>query len=984
MVVVARALRVIESIDETHLAAVREWKHFDAEWYLREYPDVEMLGIDPAYHYLWLGAKIGRRPSAGFARFPARNVRLDELVREIRRGGDGLGDPVFDDDFYGGHVGSRTAEFIGPGDMDVAAVQGLRVAVHAHMYYADLAEEFASHLSQIPCSFDLYASTSNEEGRRAVVAIFRTIPNAARVDVRVVPNIGRDIAPFVVEFGRELAGYDIVSHIQTKKSLYNNGSTDGWRESTLHALFEDPARIALYLKMLHAGRYGMIYPQCFYNLPYMANTWLANGGLARAWAPRFGVERLPDGYFDFPAGSMFWARTEAIRPLLEAGLQWSDFPPEQGQTDGTLAHCIERMLGVVPTSRHYLHGVIRDIGTPSWSRWRLNQFIDRPLQHIHAAITDPKTRVVAFDIFDTLLTRPLLDADYVKRLLHAEHEKVGRKGFRENRVRSEGAAREVKGRDVDIHDIYRHLSDAGGSGDALTPEREIELEMRSVRPRHEVIALLEFAARSRKKVVLASDMFLPREAIEAMLERCGVSGWEMLYLSSQVGLRKDSGKLYEYILEQEAITPGQMVMIGDNERSDFQIPADMGIRTVHVVKPQNLMRAMPRFADLVPDADEAPVADQFLFGAIASDNFGGISYPDFSPDNMFGTSARAIGYSLLGPITVAFSQWLLDQAQDNEIDRLYFLAREGKFLKAVFDRWQAGSAEILVKSEYLLISRRAVTVPCIETVEDIFAIAEANDFYGAPMAMFLSERFGTVLDDAAWAQCEREGLWARRDPLTITGGGIDHIRPFLSAIAPHILREADIERENSLHYYNRMGLAADTRGAVVDVGYGATIQRHLVKLLGHKVHGLYMMTDRKGAALGASAGVLSRGCFVQGAEHLPTASPLFVHSFILEKMLSADDEQVIRYTVSGDAEFREPGEYVDTGRKARREIQQGALDFVADASQFRDEMSHSLHISKAHCEALFSRFVAHMSVREKEIFASLALDDFYCGRGIVE
>jgi len=969
-------------ITDTHISAVRKWKHFDAEWYLNEYADVSLLGLDPAYHYLWLGARIGRRPSAGFSRFPGRHLKVDELVREIESG-DADEHVTFQDTFSGNYLHSQPAEFVGPGGMDVSAVQDIRVAVHAHMYYADLTEEFAWHLSRIPCTFDLYASTADEGARQEVAAVFSTIANAGCVDVRVVPNIGRDIAPFVVEFGRDLAKYDVISHVQTKKSLYNNGSTDGWREYILHSLFEDPSRIALYLKTLHTGRYGIIYPQCFYNLPYMANTWLANSGIASAWAPRFGVEALPDGYFDFPAGSMFWAKTDALRPLLEAGLEWENFPPEQGQTDGTLAHCMERMLGVVPTSRHFQHGVIRDARTPSWSRWRLNQFMDRPLEHIHATIADPETKIVAFDIFDTLLTRPLLDADYVKRLLHAEHEKAGLPGFRETRMRSEGTAREAKGRDVDIHDIYRHLAEAvGGNSDPLTPDREIELEVNSVRPRREAVELLQFAVRSGKKVVLASDMFLPRSAIEAMLERCGVVGWETLYLSCEVGMRKDSGKLYEHILADEGIAPHQMVMIGDNERSDFQIPADMGFRTIHLVKASNILRAMPRFAGLVPDAQDAPLGDQFLFGAIASENFSAITYPDFSSDNMFGATPRAVGYGLLGPITVAFSQWLIDEAHENGLERLYFLAREGKFLKSVFDRWQAGQDDA-VRSEYLLISRRAVTVPCIGTLEDILHIAASNSFHGASMAMFLKERFGTTLDDSVWDQAERDSLWSRGAPLTIMDGGIDHIVPFLRFIAPHIFRQAAIERENALRYYRAMDLDADERGAVVDVGYGATIQRHLIRLLERKVHGLYMMTDRKGSALGPSAGVLANGCFVQGAEHKPTSSPMFVHSFLLEKMLSADDEQVLRYQPSGSAEFRERGEYIDMGQKTRHEMQQGAMDFVADAVRFRDEMSGSLHIGRAQCEELFSRFVTGLSPAEREMFSSLALDDFYCGRGIV-
>ncbi|EXS67932.1 rhamnan synthesis F family protein [Sphingobium sp. Ant17] len=57
--------------------------------------------------------------------------------------------------------------------------------------------------------------------------------------------------------------------------------------------------------------------------------------------------------FDFPAGSMFWARTDAILPILSADLEWEDFPLEEGQTDGTLAHCIERMFGVVAVSRNF-------------------------------------------------------------------------------------------------------------------------------------------------------------------------------------------------------------------------------------------------------------------------------------------------------------------------------------------------------------------------------------------------------------------------------------------------------------------------------------------------------------------------------------------------------------------------------------------------------------------------------------------------------
>lgn len=968
-------------ITEELVDKIRKWEHFDANWYAQEYPDIHAVGMEPAYHYLWIGAKMGRSPSSGFVRIPNHLLTMAEVIREVDQGYFDSRN-VFTGVSYVDNAG-EAAEFIQPGSVDLTVVKGLRVGIHAHMYYDDLAEEFALYLARMPCHFDLYVSARNEDARLHLISIFSAIPNVGLVDVRVTPNIGRDIAPFLVEFGKDLARYDIIAHIQTKKSLYNNGSTDGWREYILSSLFKGSNAIAHYLGLLQSGRYGIIYPQCFYNLPYMANTWLANGGIARAWASRFGVDALPDGYFDFPAGSMFWASADALRPLLEAGLGWDNFPAETGQTDGTLAHCIERMLGVVPTARQYQHGVIRDNQTPSWSRWRLNQFIDRPLEHMHAAIADPRTKVVAFDIFDTLITRPLLDPDYVKHLLDEEHSKAGLKGFHTLRGTSEEAARQAKGLDVDIHEIYRHFP-AAAPGFAPTANREIELEIRSVRARPQAIDLLRFALDAGKRVILASDMFLPRSAIEAMLERCGAMGWDKLYLSCEIGVRKDSGRLYGYILETEKIVPDEMVMIGDNERSDFQIPADMGIRTIHLVRSSHIMRAMPRLAGLIPLAD-APLGDQFLFGAIAARNFSAISYPHFAPADMFGPSASAIGYGLLGPIVVAFSQWLTDQAREGCIERLYFLSREGKFLKQAFDCWQEALPE-KIDSHYLLVSRRAITVPCIHTIEDIFHIAASNDFYGASMDLFLKERFGTTLTDVVWAEAEHKDFWTCTTPLTISQGNITHIAPFLRFVSPQIFAQADAERETALRYFSANGFEVEDqarRVAVVDVGYSGTIQRHLIKLLERDVHGLYMMTDVKGEALKKVDGVLAEGCFAQGVNRDPSAPPMFLHSFLLEKMLSADDEQVICFAADGTAEFREQGAYPAQAKATRSDMQQGALDFIRDAARFRDEMGVSLQLDKGHCQELYARFVAQLSPAEKKVFANLALDDFYCGRGIV-
>ena len=66
---------------------------FDADWYLRAYPDVAMAGMDPVEHYLWLGWKLSRQPSEAFdgrhywRRYPdIGEARINPLLHYLRYG----------------------------------------------------------------------------------------------------------------------------------------------------------------------------------------------------------------------------------------------------------------------------------------------------------------------------------------------------------------------------------------------------------------------------------------------------------------------------------------------------------------------------------------------------------------------------------------------------------------------------------------------------------------------------------------------------------------------------------------------------------------------------------------------------------------------------------------------------------------------------------------------------------------------------------
>ena len=72
---------------------------------------------------------------------------------------------------------------------------------------------------------------------------------------------------------------------------------------------------------------------------------------AQALLAQLGVEQRLPFIPVFPAGNMFWARTEAIAPMF--ALDFEAFPSEQGQQDGTIAHTIERCWPIVARSRGF-------------------------------------------------------------------------------------------------------------------------------------------------------------------------------------------------------------------------------------------------------------------------------------------------------------------------------------------------------------------------------------------------------------------------------------------------------------------------------------------------------------------------------------------------------------------------------------------------------------------------------------------------------
>ncbi len=900
-----------------------------------------------------------------------------------------------------GHSTPRIVDSYGflAGMVDLSTIAPLttppagRIAIHVHIFYADLAAEFASYLGNMPFPYDLFVSTPDEAASQICQHAFSHLPHLGQLTITIVPNRGRDIAPMLCTFGAALQEYDYIAHIHSKKSLYTNGAADGWREYLLTHLLGNPLQIQKIFSLLTGDKnVGFIYPHNSSVLPYWANTWLSNKTNGYILCKKLGIADFPIGYFDFPAGSMFWAQSKALQPLFKAHFRIEDFLEEAGQTDATLAHCIERLFVLVTRKSGHNAVILRDKQSNNWSRWRIDQYLLHKPENIHIQLRNPAIRIVVFDIFDTLITRPLLDPESIKQIVA---RRIGGKTgqlYLEFRAMAENEARRIAGYDVGLDAIFKQFAALSGlSADVVKQICELEktIELAIVSPRPEAITLFKLAISLGKCVVLASDMYLPRSVIETMLTRYGINGWHKFYLSSDNRLRKDTGNFYRQLLVDENVSPHEIMVIGDNEHSDIQIPVDMGFRTLHIMRPVELARATPRFEPIIERTLSRDTRDdlnkQLALGIIVQGNFHPLFYPRFDPTDFVPASPWAIGFTIAGPLILSFVQWLVKKAATDGMKRLYFLAREGQILKRVYDLWVSGKTDA-VASEYLVLSRRAITVPMISNLDDIFKIA-CTHYAPNPMPDFIFERYGLSLSDEECEELARRKIWPMKKLVTVEEENIDHLKPLLQELEERILNQAEQERPGLITYLHNLGLNKDSAAAIVDIGYAATTQKRLNQLLEQKIHGYYLMTLDSAEQVALEHQVIVQGYYCHYAKPSATEPIIYRKSFTIEKFLSADDAQVVCYRRANSIdimpEFRKQSNEERQTVATRAEIRRGILDFVNQSINLRDNLLNDFEVPGEIAEDLFLQFIKNPSESETNLLRALVLDDYYYGHGLV-
>jgi len=317
-------------------------------------------------------------------------------------------------------------------------------------------------------------------------------------------------------------------------------------------------------------------------------------------------------------------------------------------------------------------------------------------------VTDEKIRnidynyeYIAFDIYDTLLFRNVYAPDDVFKILEHEYkEKYGKSdNVCKKRIEAEDIARKNKtGREITFDEIYNHLTVFSNEQKEFLKNKELELEYNLTVVNPYMKDVFDKLKSDGKKIIIISDMYLPFAFIKKLLDKCEITGYEKLYLSSDIGSTKSSGELFDYVKKDLKIEPKQILHIGDNVKSDFYMAKKKGFNAI-LYKASTIKysyRAPRKTVEKLSDDEKLyyEILDCFIKNT-----------KKISDDNYYN-----VGYEVLGPILLGYAAWLKNEVTSRNYDKIWFLAREGAIYKKVFEMIYPNT----IANEYIYISRLAV------------------------------------------------------------------------------------------------------------------------------------------------------------------------------------------------------------------------------------------------------------------------------------
>lgn len=329
----------------------------------------------------------------------------------------------------------------------------------------------------------------------------------------------------------------------------------------------------------------------------------------------------------------------------------------------------------------------------------------------------------SYDIFDTLIGRKTFLPEGIFYYVKAKMEQSDLKfpsylisNYISVRMKCESNVREFYNKSVNLRNsdkieiTFKEIFDRMADLYYLTEEQvdnlmkwELEAEYENSIPYPEKINELKENIQAGNKVILISDMYLPKDFIQKLLEKADPILAELpLFLSSEYGVQKTTNKLFLEAYHSLEYNYSEWIHHGDNPNADGKMPRKLAIKTdIHKIKPFNSYEKAV--------INNLRTYDSYLVAKLMR---------DFRIEHEQEKDCYA--YSYVSLYWVPYVSYVIRDAVKRGIECLYFISRDGYHLKRIADKI-IEMKNISIKTKYIYGSRKAWRIPSfIDKIDDEF------------------------------------------------------------------------------------------------------------------------------------------------------------------------------------------------------------------------------------------------------------------------
>lgn len=453
-------------------------------------------------------------------------------------------------------------------------------------------------------------------------------------------------------------------------------------------------------------------------------------------------------------------------------------------------------------------------------------------------INDKDRNIIFFDIFDTIVSRKM-EPEYLKKVWSVNIVKtfelsltsVELYGLR-NKIESElGLENHNMGNDYEftyvsmIKSIYEELNEDIDYNLFLKKcvDTEIELESNVLYVNDDIIDLIRNLKKKNKKIYAVSDMYLSKDMLLEIFKRLNIFNMiDDIFVSCEYLKNKKSGELYKIVLKKLNVDASQVYMIGDNSLGDYEIPNSIGIKSVLLDRKEKYKF----YSDFKLEYDEKNITN----------NFKKLKFKDTS-------QFENIIFSLYKFIERIYYRLI----KENQTE-VFFLSREGEYLKKLFDYYVKKQGNVKIKSHYLYVSRKSTYLPSLTKLSEEKFNALLNQYSYITINEFLKSLNFNEND----IKCiyEEENKNRKNCDFNKKISDFRNSKEFKSLINNSVFKKIYEsnrleQKQNFIEYINDKTDSHEFY--VVDIGWNGSIQNNIQNILGtnYIIKGLYFGLQRK-------------------------------------------------------------------------------------------------------------------------------------------